>query len=207
MTDNPKTDKEKNNNKLHLIIISVLLIVFFIILLLSTLDSNLETNYKFSDNVNISSEKSSQIKIGEVTIKNSGLLTTRASLNNYVGCNFESDSSYRRGYEVEYTGARTVSGKTDIFSYSRYNNKIDISRGDEVKLNIYLKAYSLFPDKENYNSNDKQKKIHIYLQNGEEGYYSYCENVRPEDALRVITINANYENSADNLQERHIYKN
>lgn len=174
-----KKTKLKKHPKIHLYIAGILIIIQIATMFLSISNKNIETQYTFKETIKAKQE--SDIIIGNVTIKNNGLISSRAQLKNLKLCSFANDSNQE--YEIYYS-------KADIFSYA-YNErttKIDISPKEKITANIYTNIYERTPYIE---KPKEEKEIILYLfetKPEDETYYSYCINANKENAIKTINL-------------------
>ena len=129
--------------KLHLTIISVLVLAFFALLILSTSNANISTQYEFIEELEVDDYSDlDYVRIGEVRISNTGILSSRVDLEKLVVCQI-SDTFGDRNYPINYQGKQTVRGKVELFSYDYYQRRVDVSAGEELVLDITVSPHSI----------------------------------------------------------------
>jgi hypothetical protein len=193
--------------KSHIVIIIVLVAAFFVLLILSTSNSKITENYSFVDTIQINSFSDlDYVKIGDVTIENNGLLSSRIDLKDYIVCHI-SDYSAERFYEVQYRGASTVRGKAELFSYNYYQKRLDVSSGEKIELDISITPYSISKymiEQENlYNTT---LPFYLFEINNENDRWNFCNIARKEDAFKTIYITINIDPATANLKAEPVYK-
>lgn len=174
------------DNKLKKILysIAVLVIIFFALLILSS-SANVEVKYSYQDEVTITNEYSYDNKIGELNLKNNGILPARIQLKSIRGCLFESEFGDNELF-ITYRGAMI----SYFNGYREY--KYDISSGEEKKVDIIVEY---LPRKVIDNKDEiinQTTTLYLFeVEKGLDNYYNFCSNAVKEDAFKTITINSN----------------
>ena len=186
----------------HLVIIGVLAIIFFGILVISTATVNVDENYNFDSNIEISSldNYNAEFKVGSINIQNNGFFPARVELKRFVVCQI-SDYFGDQTYQVNYQGRTTYTNRDEFFSGTR-KEVVDISAGDERILDIVpsVNSYTLKQMVKKYDLNGRTLPFYVFeLEEESMSYYRYCDDVSKSEAYQVInvTINIPEEELAD----------
>lgn len=170
-----------NKSKKILYSITVLIIIFFALLILSS-SINVDTKYSYLDDITTTSDYSYDNTIGELTLKNNGILPARVELKSIRGCLFENDLGSNELY-ITYRGGMI----SYLNGYREY--KYDLSSGEEKKVDItveYLPRKAISKKDEVFN---ETTTLYLFeIEKGLDNYYNFCNNAIKEDAFKTITI-------------------
>ncbi len=170
-----------NKPKILLYLIAVLIIIFFVIIILSS-SANIDASYSYEDEVSIKSgEYASNIKIGEVQLKNSGMLPSRFKFKTLKACTFDNDI-YNSEIQIQYSDSQ--SNYLNGYQEQTY----DISSKQEKNIPI-LVSYLPTTKRDGTISNETQILYLYEIENLQLNAYDFCNNAQKEDAFKTITIN------------------
>lgn len=179
----------ENNIKIHIFLLIFFGMVFFGLMFLSTSNKNLETKYNFVKEVKITSNNYN-VKIGELFVKNSGIIAAKIPLDSYKGCVFETQD-YTSGFDVTYAGSTT--NYNDFTGYSP-KQFVEVDRKGEKTFTMTLNGFypnSKYDDKGNVILLNITKNYDLYLfklSPAENNYYEYCLNAKKADAVHTIKL-------------------
>lgn len=169
--------------KIHLIILVVLVIIFFGIILLATTTKDITTDYSFEDEI-VYSKSNFNNKIGEVVVKNNGILGSRVKLKAIRACTFNKTIG-ARDIDIEYSGAHTN------YLNNMREFMIDIGAKDEVTLKIrfnYFPVPTQIDSKVAENISIQTYNLYLFEVDRNENKYDFCENTDKEDAFKVVKV-------------------
>lgn len=179
----------KASNTSYIVTIGVLIVVFFTLLVMSSGNKNVNVEYKFEDNVEITNLGGyDNTKLGTVKISNGNFLPTRVKLKNLKVCNYE-DLSYSYGFDVYYTDSYRGN---EVFN-GYYNNAVDVSMKTDKEIAIYTGLSPIVYDKgfDNKVNFTKDYDLYIFDTQNQEYRGDFCVNTKPEDALKYIKLKIN----------------
>ncbi len=174
--------KKNNFNKIYIIGLVLLVALFLALIALSTAFKNVSENYTFEENVNIN-EVTQSSKIGEVTLRNDGVITSKINLKPYLGCVFLDDMEY--DFYLDYVGAN------DVY-YGGYRQAyVELSVNEEKKLNIVMNSIRPYLlEKGNEPVFPEQVALEIYeADENYDAYYEQCSNIDRSTVVSKVNLN------------------
>ncbi len=180
----------QNNITIHITLLVLLLVGFFGLMFLSTSNRSIETSYDFSKEIEVTSINYNSIKIGELSVKNSGLIASKIPLQSYKGCIFET-AEYNYGFDVGYAGSTT--NYNDFTGYSP-KQFVEVGGNEEKTYSMVLNGFypnAKYDEKGVLIIENKTKTYDLYLfevSSQDYNYYEYCLNAEKANAVKTIKL-------------------
>jgi len=180
----------KNKVNPRIIFIILLLIISGILIYFSTSNKDIKINYNFKENMNspqikLINNENKILNLGNITIKNEGILITKIKLKNILGC-----------IEKQNVFLKYIDKKNDnslnYYLGSNQNQYIEINSGEKKIIKINFDYFpQIYNEKGEINSkNYSGKKLYIYELKNKNNLdsYSFCQNSNLGEAFKIINI-------------------
>ena len=179
--------------------------LFLALLFLSSGNAQVQQKYEFKDSIilNYVPDYDDRVVIGEITLKNDGVLPAKVKLKRYVICQI-SDYFGDRTYILDYRG-KTTENYNDIFN-GYFGECVEISAGEVLNVDIVpqFSYYNLKTDIQRYDLNNRTLPFYLFeVEDETDSIYNYCNNANVDDALKIINVEIRI--NKDDLSDEIVY--